>query len=546
VSAPEGPAGTSIEAETGVVWTTPGEVGALVGRQLGHYRLEALLGVGGMAEVYRARDPALHRQVAVKVLTAAMATDPGYVRRFRQEAQRVAALRHPHIVPVYHFGADGGRLYLVMPIYRESLRDRLEHHGLQPAGRLGPDDAMRLVSEIASALEAAHAQGLVHRDVKPENILLDESGAALLTDFGIARSLTPADLGRRQTIGSTGLPVGTPEYMAPEQLRNDPVDQRADIYALGAVLYEALSGQAPHEGGSPYEVATLALTAPLVSPARRSPLVWPALEQVILTALARRPEERYQNVASFATALREARRLRDQPVLARERAPDEAELAQAPTLPEIPVAQPPILTRARTALRRPRTLVAIAVTALLVVALVSVALSDALGLANVGAQTIILPGAVVTATPQPGASATVIVGATPSAQATAQSTSLATPAAHPTATSAPLPALTVAPTPLALNPLPSDTHTCSASQTITNNTSQTLGWTWEKPALGGFHFQVNNGPQVGWPSNATPGIAPGGRDTLLASTGCKAQPVSFAVLMTDTLGNQYPFVLQVQ
>jgi hypothetical protein len=109
-----------------------------------------------------------------------------------------------------------------------------------------------------------------------------------------------------------------------------------------------------------------------------------------------------------------------------------------------------------------------------------------------------------------------------------------------------LPALTITPTPLVLNPLPSDTHTCSATQTITNNTAQTLGWTWEKHTLGGFHFQVNNGPQLGWPTNKTPGIAPGGRDTLLASADCKTPPVVCAILMTDTLGNHYPFVLQLQ
>jgi len=180
-----------------------------------------------------------------------------------------------------------------------------------------------------------------------------------------------------------------------------------------------------------------------------------------------------------------------------------------------------------------------AVTALLVVTL---ALTAAFAFANGGARTIVLPGAVVTATPQPGAGATVMTAETPTAFATA----LATQAPRPTATSAPLPALTITPTPLTLNPLPSDTHTCTATQTITNNTAQTLGWTWEKPTLGGFHFQVNNGPQLGWPTNKTPGIAPGGQDTLLASADCKSPPVAFAILMTDTLGNQYPFVLQLQ
>lgn len=253
--------------------TTPGaqqssSAGTLVGRQLGDYRLEALLGVGGMAEVYRAYEERLNRAVAVKVLPPALAADADYVRRFRQEARRVAALRHPHIVPVYHYGEDEGLLYLVMPIFGESLRDRLDHEE-----RLAPAEAIRLVSEIASALEAAHAQDLVHRDVKPENILLDESNQALLTDFGIARRLTQARHGGAQTLSATGLPVGTPEYMAPEQLRGGTVDRRADIYALGAVLYHTLTGQPPHTGETPYEVATLVLTTPVTPPGVRNPHV---------------------------------------------------------------------------------------------------------------------------------------------------------------------------------------------------------------------------------------------------------------------------------
>src|SRR5262249_20374445 len=149
--------------------------------------------------------------------------------------------------------------------------------------------------------------------------------------------------------------------------------------------------------------------------------------------------------------------------------------------------------------------------------------------------TIFLPGSVVTATPE--ASATAAALATVGAQPTGTPT-------RPTGM--PRPPLTIAPTPLVLTPLPQDAHTCSAVQTITNNTSQTLGWVWQKPAAGGFHFQVNGGPPVGWPSDTSPGIAPGGRDTLTATSDCKPQPQSFGTLMTDTLGNQYTFVLQVQ
>jgi protein kinase-like protein len=493
----------------------------------------------------------------VKILPPALASDPGYVRRFRQEARRVAALRHPHIVPVYHYGEDEALLYLVMPILPESLRDRLDHEE-----RLAPEEAIRLVCEVASALEAAHAQELVHRDVKPENILLDENGHALLTDFGIARRLTRTRHGGAQTLSATGLPVGTPEYMAPEQLRGDTVDQRADIYGLGAVLYELLTGQAPHEGETPYEVATLVLTTPVTPPAVRNPRIWPALEQVVLRALAQRPEDRYQHAASLAAALSEALLTRDQATMApmaagsatqrlshsptsersSEDSSDGATPDEAPTLPAIPIARSQVVARTRVAvlgaLRSPRAALLTVLTALLVAALGGGALASGFGLARGGAQTIFMPGPVVTATPQPNAT---ILG-TPDAQATA----IATQAPLPTATSARLAALTLNATPLVLLPQPQDTHTCGATQIITNNTARTLGWAWEKPSLGGFQFQVNNGPQLGWPGNKSPGIAPGGRDTLVASADCKATPVSFAILMTDTLGNQYPFVLRVQ
>ena len=219
-------------------------------------------------------------------------------------------------------------------------------------------------------------------------------------------------------------------------------------------------------------------------------------------------------------------------------------MEEAPTLPAIPIARSQVVARTRVAvlgaLRSPRAAILTVLTALLVAALGGGALASGFGLARGGARTIFMSGPVGTATPQPSANATIL--GTPDAQATA----VATQAPLPTATSARLAALTLNPTPLVLLPQPQDTHTCGATQTITNNTAQTLGWAWEKPSLGGFHFQVNNGPQLGWPTNKSPGIAPGGRDTLVASADCRAQPVAFAILMTDTLGNQYPFVLQVQ
>ncbi|MGH2514493.1 MAG: serine/threonine-protein kinase, partial [Ktedonobacterales bacterium] len=208
---------------------TPGNTGTLIGQSLGGYQLLSLLGAGGMAEVYRAKDPKLDREVAVKVLPAALAMDAGYVERFRDEARRVAALNHPNVVPVYHYGEERGLLFLVMPVLRESLRDRMERDGLLPVS-----EATRYVVQIAAALDAAHALGLVHRDVKPENILINAEGKALLTDFGIAREASfLKQTGSNRTLAATGLPVGTPEYMAPEQLRAGLVDQRADIYAFG-------------------------------------------------------------------------------------------------------------------------------------------------------------------------------------------------------------------------------------------------------------------------------------------------------------------------
>jgi serine/threonine-protein kinase len=474
-----------------------------------------------MAEVYRAYEERLQRAVAVKILPPALATDAEYVRRFRQEARNVAALRHPHIVPVYHYGEDEGLLYLVMPIFSESLRRRLDHEE-----RLAVDEAIRLISEIASALEAAHAHDLVHRDVKPENILLDESDHALLTDFGIARRLTHARHSGAQTLSATGLPVGTPEYMAPEQLRGGAVDRRADIYGLGAVLYETLTGQAPHEGETPYEVATLVLTTPVTPPGVRNPHVWPALDRVTLKALAQRPEDRYQTAAGFASALQEAVSARDEPEPATPLASEhdnglsspETLPHEAPTLPAIPLVPPHFVARVHGALagtsRNPRVLLTTLVTLLVVAAFGGAAVASGFGLMR-GARTIFMPGTVVTATPPPSANAT----------------------------STPFPpALALSPSPLVL--LQQDRHTCGATQTITNQTGEAVGWSWEPPAVDGFTFQVNRGPEVTWPSNRVPGIAPGGADTLRVISDCKHQSIS--VHLTDTLGQRYTFALTVR
>ena len=275
--------------------------GPLRGQTLGTFYLESQLGVGGMAEVYRARDFVLQRDVAVKVLPRSLAEDPNYVARFREEARVVAALSHPNIVPVYTFGEERGLLYLVMPIMRQSLRDLIDADGALP-----PSEAAQFALQVAAGLEAAHALGLVHRDVKPENVMLDADGHALLTDFGIARELATLKRREPRTLAATGLPVGTPEYMAPEQLEGRPLDQRADIYSLGVVLYELLTGSAPFRAETPYSVAAKALTEPIIPPSALQHSLWPEIEAVVMRALSRNPQDRYPNIPAFAAALRAA------------------------------------------------------------------------------------------------------------------------------------------------------------------------------------------------------------------------------------------------
>jgi serine/threonine protein kinase len=276
---------------------------ALTGVQLATFHLGELVGVGGAAEVYRGMDLTLHREVAVKVLLGELSLDRDYVRRFREEARRVAALEHAHVVPVYYFGEERGHLFLVMPLLRGgSLRQRLRRKK-----HLAPEEAVRIALDVASALEAAHRAHLIHRDVKPENILFNAQGDALLTDFGLARDL-PQDSGvweQHNTTGIYGIPVGTPEYMAPEQFRRSAsLDQRVDIYALGVVLYEMLTGQVPFVG-SPRDLAARATSRLCPPPSTRAPSVWPALDPRVMTALAVAPEGRYPSAAEFATALRQ-------------------------------------------------------------------------------------------------------------------------------------------------------------------------------------------------------------------------------------------------
>lgn len=269
----------------------------LINQHIGHYRVEALLGRGGMAAVYRAFDTRLHRHVALKVLYPHYVADPDIIERFRREAITAAQLDHPHIAPIYDVGEADGIHFLTMKLLPgPSLAD-----ALQREGRLAPARAVALAYEVAAALDEAHARGIVHRDIKPGNVLFDDRGRAVLTDFGIAKSLDAPALTESSVI------VGTPDYIAPEQI--DPrlasdgkIDRRADLYSLGALLYRALTGRRPYDGSS-QAVLVAHLRDEPPPPSSIVPALPPALDRVIAKAMAKRPDDRYSTASELAEAL---------------------------------------------------------------------------------------------------------------------------------------------------------------------------------------------------------------------------------------------------
>jgi eukaryotic-like serine/threonine-protein kinase len=262
----------------------------------GRYQLGSLLGVGGMARVYLATDRVLERQVAVKVLSPPYAQDPVFVERFRREARSAARLSHPNIVAVFDSGSDAGDHYLVMEyVAGQSLAELLARQG-----RLAPRLAAELAVEVCAALAAAHAQGLVHRDVKPANVLVGDDGQVKVTDFGIVKAAATA------TLTGTGTVLGTAAYLSPEQAQGGPVDARSDLYSLGCVLYELLCGTPPFGSGAdspPVAVATRHLHQPPEPPSAHNPQVDAGLDAVVLTALAKEPAQRYQSAVELQDAL---------------------------------------------------------------------------------------------------------------------------------------------------------------------------------------------------------------------------------------------------
>src|SRR5580704_18692959 len=271
--------------------------GLTAGSRVAGYLLEKLVGVGGMAAVFRARDERLGRVVALKLL----AGDEEVRKRFVREARAVAAVDHPHIIPVYEAGESDGVQFIAMRFVAGGTLQGV----IRASGALPPRRAAAFISQVASALDAAHAAGLVHRDVKPGNILVDARRGgpehAYLTYFGIARAMLSAG-----TLTVAGQFLGTPEYAAPEQINGQPVDGRADQYALGCVAFEMLSGTVPFKRELPIAVLYAHLSTPpppLTSIRGDLP---PAVDDVLARAMAKSPDERYPTCADFADALREA------------------------------------------------------------------------------------------------------------------------------------------------------------------------------------------------------------------------------------------------
>ncbi len=270
-----------------------------IGQQLGAYKILNAIGRGGMGDVYRALHLELEREAAIKFLRSDQVGDPILDERFRREAQAIARLRHPHIVQLYDFGTYDGGYYMVLEFIKgETLRDRLER--LELTGDcLSHLQVRHIIEQLAAALAHSHSRGVVHRDIKPSNIMLDEDGNAILTDFGIARVL--AETGHTLT-GA----IGTPAYIAPEQIRKGSPDHRADIYALGVVLYEMLAGRTPFVADSVEALLYKHQYDPVPSLRQFAPDVPPTVEQVVRKALIKLPKYRYQSAAEFQQAFEQA------------------------------------------------------------------------------------------------------------------------------------------------------------------------------------------------------------------------------------------------
>lgn len=267
------------------------------GQMLGAYRIIEQIGMGGMATVYKAYQPSMDRNVAIKVLPGQLAESEEFVKRFQQEARIIARLEHPYILPVFDYGEENGIAYFVMRyLDAGTLKDKMK------TGALSLGEIDRIFTQLADALGYAHAQGVVHRDLKPANALIDSSGNLFLTDFGIAKLLESAS----PRLTQTDAIMGTPAYISPEQAAALSVDQRSDIYSLGIILYEMVTGRVPFVADTPLAVILKHLGDPLPLPSSLKPDIPASIEQVILKSLAKDPDDRFANTAEFVSAWKRA------------------------------------------------------------------------------------------------------------------------------------------------------------------------------------------------------------------------------------------------
>jgi eukaryotic-like serine/threonine-protein kinase len=274
----------------------------LIGKQLGRFTIQEEIGRGGMARVYRAQDMQLKRTVAIKVLLPQLAVDPEFAQRFERESITAANLRHPNIVTIYDVGEQDGFHYIAM----EYVRGHTLHAIIEQRGALGLGYAITIIGPVAAALDYAHRQGAVHRDIKPQNIMIDVDGRVLLTDFGIAQA-PDGGSSSGQRLTRTGIFMGTPEYISPEQASAQRVDGRSDLYSLGIATYEVITGNVPFSGGTPQLIVAHAQTLPPPISTQDRDLP-PELDVVMARILAKRPDQRFATGAAFIDELRSVAR----------------------------------------------------------------------------------------------------------------------------------------------------------------------------------------------------------------------------------------------
>jgi eukaryotic-like serine/threonine-protein kinase len=271
----------------------------LVGRTLGPYSLERLLGQGGFAWAFVGREPD-GTPVAIKVLKPRYAGDSQFESRFRNESETAAKLQHPNIIRIRSVAKTGDHVYFAMDLCADSLGARIAREGPLPE-----EDILRLARDIAAALDFAHRQGVIHRDLKPDNVLIRSDGGAVLTDFGIARAVSGY-------VASTGvnMTIGTPHYLSPEQAQGRPLDQRVDFYALGVTLYKAATGEVPFSSHDWFELARMHVEDPPPSLRRKRGELSKRFERVVMKCLAKHPDDRYANAAELLADLDEVEQKR--------------------------------------------------------------------------------------------------------------------------------------------------------------------------------------------------------------------------------------------